>query len=87
MGRAHPTRLREAENTRDAIMHGKTTTDDKIRNAIARVLEYAEEVNKQLEEKHTLKPFGKLQGVTSKTKKLDKRTTRYLLKGMGFTIA
>ena len=60
--------LREAENTRDAIMHGKTTTDDKIRNAIARVLEYAEEVKKQLEEKHKLKPFGNLQGVTSKTR-------------------
>ena len=70
--------LRSAEKTRDHIMHGKGATDDKIRNAIARVLEYAEEVNKQLDAKHGFKPFGNLKGFAGKSKKLDKRTTRFL---------
>ncbi len=79
--------LKSAEETRDAIMHGKSTTDDRIRNAIARVLEYAEDVNKQLQRKHQLKPFGKLQGFSGRATKLDKRTSRFLLKGMGYPIA
>ena len=68
-------------------MHGKNTTDDAIRNAIARVLEYAEEVNKQLHGRYGLKPFGSLQGFAGKSKKLDKRTSQFVLKGIGFSIA
>lgn len=79
--------LQSAEKTRDQIMHGKGATDDKTRNAIARVLEFAEEVNSQLDTKHGFKPFGKLKGFAGRTKKLDKRTSRFLLKGMGFAIA
>ena len=78
--------LKEAEKTRDAIMHGKKATDDTIRNAIARVLEYAEEINRQLDKECGLRPFGKLQGFSGRAKKLDKRTTRFMLKGMGFNI-
>ncbi|MEM6257442.1 MAG: hypothetical protein AAGI37_03925 [Planctomycetota bacterium] len=78
--------LKSAERIRDQIMHGKKTKDDKVRNAIARVLEYAEEVNKQLHAKYRLKPFGKLQGFSGRAEKLDARTTKFLLKGMGFAI-
>jgi len=79
--------LKSAEKTRDMIMHGKGANDDTIRNAIARVLEYAEEINKKLHAKYGLKPYGSLQGFAGKSKKLDKRTSRFLLKGMGFAIA
>ncbi len=79
--------LKIAEDTRDTVMHGKPTSDDRIRNAIGNVLEYAEAINKQLHEKHKLRPFGKLRGFSGRAKKLDKRTTRFLLKGMGFNIA
>ncbi|MAT40100.1 MAG: hypothetical protein CL946_10910 [Ectothiorhodospiraceae bacterium] len=79
--------LKSAETTRDMVMHGKKPTDGKIRNAIARVLEYAEEINKQLNAQHGLKPFGDLRGFAGKSKKLDKRTSRFLLKGMGFEIS
>jgi hypothetical protein len=81
------TDLKSAENTRDMIMHGKGASDDKIRNAIARALEYAEEINKQLDGKHGLKPYGNLKGFAGKSQKLDKRTSRFLLKGLGFSIA
>lgn len=80
--------LEKAEKTRDKIMHGKGADDGEIRNAIAQVLEYAEEVNKQLGAKHGFKPFGPLRGFAGgKAKRLDKRTSRFLLKGMGFSIA
>jgi len=79
--------LKPAEKTRDLVMHGKRPSDDRVRNAIARVLEYAEEINKQLGQKCGVKPFGgKLRGFTGRSKKLDKRTTRFMLKGMGFPI-
>jgi len=69
---------------RDKIMHGKTTTDDEIRNAIACVLTYAEEVNEQLYATHQLKPFGDLRGFSGRAAKLNKSTSRFVLKGMGF---
>lgn len=78
--------LKSAEKTRDLVMHGKGASDDMVRNAIARVLEFAEEVNRQLDKKHGFKPFGKLQGFAGRTKKLDISTTRFLLKGMGFAL-
>ena len=79
--------LKIAEMTRYRIMHGKTATDEKIRNAIARDLEYAEEVNSQLHDKSKIKPFGPLKGFSGRATKLDTKTTRYMMKGMGFTIS
>lgn len=86
--KAAHTDLKKAEETRDRIMHGKGADDGAIRNAIAQVLEYAEEVNKQLGTKHGFKPFGRLQGFAGgKGARLDKQTSRFVLKGMGFSIA
>ncbi len=79
--------LEGAQRTRDRIMHGKKESDDQIRNAIARVLEYTEEINAQLGKKHKLKPFGSLKGFAGRGKKLDTRTSRFVLKGIGFGIA
>jgi len=79
--------LRRAEEVRDMVMHGKEATDNQVRNAIARAIEYAEALNAQLHAKHRLKPYGNLKGFAGKSRKLDKRTTRFLLKGLGFGIA
>ncbi|MCH8187002.1 MAG: hypothetical protein IH862_12980, partial [Chloroflexi bacterium] len=79
--------LKTAEDTRDAVMHGKPATDRRLRNAIARILEYAQAINKQLHGAHQLRPFGDLRGFSGRAKKLPKSTTRFMLKGMGFTIA
>ena len=76
-----------AAKTRDKIMHGKTANGDEIRNAIARVLEFADEINKQLQSKCGFKPYGPLRGFSGRMKKLDKQTTRFMLKGMGFGIS
>lgn len=79
--------LKTAENTRDVVMHGKTATQDRLRNAIAGVLEYSDAINRQLSNRDGLKPFGDLRGFAGRRVKLDKRTTRFMLKGMGFTLS
>lgn len=79
--------LKTAEDTRDAVLHGKPATQERLRNAIARVLEYAEAINAQLSDKHNLRPFGDLRGFSGRAKKLEKTTTRFMLKGMGFPLA
>ena len=77
--------LKAAAEIRNMIMHGKTATDNQIRNAIACVLKYAEDVNKQLHEKYQLKPFvDDLRGFAGSLKKLDRSTSRFVLMGMGF---
>lgn len=79
--------LDRAEAVRDAVMHGKTTDEAKLRNAIAAVLLYAEEINKDLECKAGFCPFcPDLRGFKGAGQALDKSTTRWLLKGMGFTL-
>ena len=76
----------EAERVRDAIMHGKPASDDRMRNTIARVLEYAEIINERLNQKHMFRPFVRsLRGFAGGKKKfLDRKASRFVLKGMGF---
>lgn len=79
--------LKTAELTRDAVMHGKDAADDRIRNAIARVIEYADAVNNELQRDFGIRPFGNLKGFAGRAKKLDQRTSRFMLKGMGFNLS
>lgn len=79
--------LQKAEEARDRVMHGKKTTDDEKRNAVASVLDYAEAINGLVSGSAGFKPFGDLRGFKGAAQSLDKSTTRWLLKGMGFTIA
>jgi hypothetical protein len=67
-------------------MHGKAATDDDKRNAIAHVLQYAQEVNTLLCPAWRPKPFGNLRGFKGRGKSLDVATSRWILKGMGFNI-
>ncbi len=77
-------KLDRAEKTRDKVMHGKACTDAEKRNALGYVLEYAEDLNAHLEELAGIQPFGDLRGFKGRAKSLDKKTTRWILKGMGF---
>ena len=78
--------LEKVAEIRDLVIHGKPATDDQIRNSIAYAIKFAEEVNKQLDEKHQLKPFGDLRGFAGRLKKYDERTSKFVLKGMGLEI-
>ncbi len=80
------TLLTYAEGVRDRVMHGKNTTDDDKRNAIAHVLMYAEEFNGATVARGGPKPFGDLRGFKGRSKSLDASTSRWVLKGMGFSV-
>ena len=79
--------LKIAERIRDKVVHGKKVTDPEMRDAHVDVLEYAEAMNAELREVAGFEPFGKLQGFKGRGQSLDKNTTRWLLKGIGFAIS
>ncbi len=78
--------LSQAEYIRDKIMHGKKTLEKEKRKAIYTVLNYAESFNKEVYSVAGFRPFGPLQGFKGRAKPLDKTTTRWVLKGMGFHV-
>ena len=81
-------RARErAEEIRDKVMHGKTTTDKEKREALASIIEYAERFNALVSGIAAFRPFGDLRGFKGRGQSLDKSTSRWLLKGMGFPIS
>lgn len=82
--------IQQAEKIRDRVVHGKSVEDRQKREAICRVLEYAQQMNDLIAQKHSLgfMPFSRdLRGLTGRMRSLDKSTTRWILKGMGFTLS
>lgn len=78
--------LEKAEFLRDKVMHGKTLKEAKKREAIVLVLKYATALNKQTKKLADLRAFSPdLRGFKGRGEALDASTTRWLLKGMGFT--
>ncbi len=79
-------KLREAEEIRNKVIHGRKPTDAEKKRAIIDALEYVQGFAKQIEKNHNLlNPFGPLTGVGGRKKtRLPKTTTRWVLKGMGF---
>ena len=79
--------LETAEDVRDRVMHGKSTREKDKRNAIAKVIDYAEALNTFVDSIASFSPFGDLRGFKGRARSLDKSTTRWLLKGMGFSLS
>jgi hypothetical protein len=75
-----------AEGVRDRVMHGKATTDDDRRNAIAHLLQYAVDFNAFVITCNGPPPFADLRGFKGAAKGLPKPTSRWVLKGMGFPV-
>ncbi|ONF45203.1 hypothetical protein BTO32_01655 [Marinobacter lutaoensis] len=79
-------KMEEAEKTRDRVIHGKSVPDNEIREAIADVLEYAELLNNEVSGIAGFKPFGNMKGFKGRADSLDNRTTKWLMKGLGFGV-
>jgi len=82
--------LKQAEDTRDALMHGQNVSTRQMIQAISKVLRYCEEMNKKIFSKSDckFKPFtGDRRGFTGSAGSFDKSTSRWVLKGMGFNIS
>lgn len=82
-------KLRRAEKIRDRLLHGKSNVEAKDqRHAIFNLFEYFEEFDTQVTGLLSgFSPFGSLTGLTGRKVKLGKSTTRWVLKGMGFSVS
>lgn len=89
-GRALPTAvadlMADAEKSRDKVIHGKDVSDSELRGAIADVLEYAEVFNTEVNDVAGFKPLGDMRGFKGRAEPLDKRTTKWLMRGLGFGV-
>jgi hypothetical protein len=80
-------KITQAEKIRDRVIHGKHVGDPEMRQAVLDVIEYAEALNGDLKATAGFEPFGDLRGFKGRGQSLEKSTTRWLLKGLGFAIA
>lgn len=79
--------IQEAASVRDDVMHGSTKTPSDKREAIGITLRYAEAFNSFVDDKAGLRPFtDDLRGFKGRASSVDKNTTRWILKGMGFNV-
>lgn len=81
--------LVEIRQVRNTVMHGIDVPEKDMRNCVGTVIDYAEEINKFLEQRAGFKIFkanwiGLLGG---KVERLDKNRSKFLLKGLGFTLS
>ena len=78
-------KLEFAEKVRDKIMHGKRVSEDDKRQAVIDVFKYADEFNTEVQNVAQFRPFKSLKGFKGRGKSLDKSTSRWVLKGIGFS--
>jgi hypothetical protein len=75
--------LSEAQKIRNKIIHGKSTTDPKRREAIYYSLEYMKILGAFVKEKTQKNPYGDLRGLKGKKTLLPAKSTVWMLKGFG----
>jgi hypothetical protein len=82
--RAAATELaKDAELIRDQILHGKPVSDGNKRKAVVSTLEYISLLNEQVYVDAKFRPCGSMKGFKGRAKPLDKKTSRWVLIGMG----
>ncbi|MCY3729156.1 MAG: hypothetical protein OXF97_09220 [Nitrospira sp.] len=79
-------KLKDAEAVRDLIVHGKHASESNKRRAIVCIIEFAEGFNEDVNKIAGFQPFGDLRGFKGRGQPLDKSTSRWILKGMGFKL-
>ena len=81
-------KLKTAERIRDKAIHGSRPTDAELRNAIKDVLDYSEDYDSHVKRLAGFCPFGDLRGILSgRAWRLDRPTTKLVLKGLGFKVS
>ena len=79
-------KISEAEKIRDKVIHGKDVNPNELRQAIADVLEYSEAFNSEVNDVAGFKPLGDMRGFKGRAEPLDKRTSKWLMRGLGFGV-
>lgn len=77
-------KFEEAAEIRDKILHGKKVSEKDKRKAVVDILKLSELLNNDISQLAGFKPFGNLRGYKGAGKPLDKSTSRWVLKGIGF---
>lgn len=75
--------LLKAQDIRNKLIHGKTTTDPKRREAIFYALEYMRVLGEFVKAETQKNPYGDLRGLAGKRKLLPAKSTIWMLKGFG----
>lgn len=75
-----------AEKTRDKVIHGKQVENATLRECIGDSLDFCLELHKQIQGLASFTPFGDMRGFAAKLETLDKRTSKWVMKGMGFGV-
>jgi hypothetical protein len=79
-------KILEAEKIRDKVIHGKEVSPSELRQAIADALAYAEDFNSEVEAVADFQPLGDMRGFKGRVGALDKRTSKWLMRGLGFGV-
>ncbi len=79
-------KLEEAEAIRDRIVHGKQASEKDKRKAVVDIIEFAERFNDDVNVIAGFRPFGDLRGFKGRGQPLNKSTSRWILKGIGFKL-
>jgi len=75
--------LAKAQDIRNKLIHGKTTTDPKRREAIYYAIQYMNELGEFVRVETGKNPYGDLRGLAGKKKLLPAKSTIWMLKGFG----
>jgi len=73
-----------AQRVRNRIIHGKSVQTPDIRNAVAEILDYASGLDAEVFAIANFHPFGDMRGIRGRQGSLNKKTTRWLMKGLGY---
>ncbi len=79
-------KIADAEAIRDKVIHGKQVSDGELREAVADVLMYAEDFNAEVQALAAFNPLGDMRGFIGRAETLDKRTSKWLMRGLGFGV-
>jgi hypothetical protein len=79
-------KFEKAARIRDFVVHGKKVSDAEMRQVHVDIIEYAEGLNAELSAIAGFEPFGDLRGFKGAAGSLEKATTKWLLKGIGFSL-
>ncbi|MBP6748203.1 MAG: hypothetical protein KA144_01080 [Xanthomonadaceae bacterium] len=86
LSKASSEKLDDAEKIRDRVIHGKPVPDNVMRDAIADCLQYGQLFNADVTASAGFMPFGNMRGFKGRADSLDKRTTKWLMRGLGFGV-
>jgi len=75
--------LSNAQSIRNKLIHGKSTTNPKRREAIFYALQYMSELGQFVKAKTGKNPYGDMRGLAGKKKRLPPKSTIWMLKGFG----